>query len=89
VTQFVALPFQLVEEAGDLRRVALQVQLDGHGDGRKPLERFPHALPDEGLRALGVDLHQVEARPVGAEPIERVCRRLHRAAAVGVGPALQ
>jgi hypothetical protein len=32
VAQAVALPLQLVEEAGDLRRIALKVQLDGHGD---------------------------------------------------------
>lgn len=46
-------------------------------------------FPDQGLGALGVDLDQVEARPVGAQAVEGDRWGLHRAAAVGVGPTFQ
>ncbi len=78
-----------MQQLGRLRRVTLQVLLQDDGSVRDAAQRLLHAFSDQSLRALGIDLHQVEARPVGAEAVERDRRHPDGLAAVRVGPALQ
>ena len=78
-----------MQEAGDLRRVALKVQLDEHGGVGKPLDGLLHAVPDQGLCSLGADLDHVQAAPRGAQSVERGHRHLDRLGPMRVRPAFQ
>ena len=66
----VAGPFDLVEEANGLRRIALKVQFEDDGGAREAAQCLLHAFPHQGLGAFGVDLYDVQAGPVGAKAVE-------------------
>lgn len=76
----------LVKQAQNLWWITLDVEFEHNHGVRKPPERSVHPFPNQGLRALGVDLDEIESRPVGADSVDGDGRELDAFGRAGGGP---
>ena len=83
----IAGSLELMQEPGDLGRIALEVQFDEHGGTREPLDGLLHAFLDQRLRPLGVDRHKVKSVPFAAQPVECGHWHLDRSRRMQIRPA--
>lgn len=81
--------FDLVEEAEDLGRVAVEVEFEDNTDLRESAQSSLHAVPDEALSAFGVDLDQIETGPIDADAVDGNGRDLDALGRAGCRPFRQ